>query len=193
MLKVRHILAVAVATLALAGLAACGSASPTDGEWFFGDTLALNLQQLDRVQEIRYTDDGRQWVLRPSRDDYEFAVANMDIRNRGATVAILSVQPESLRLRDEASIDYNAVDPFANREEVPESQNPVGGRNPILDKYVPFVWGPVELPQECLNESTGEMQNCRLSGWVVFEVPKDVKLSQLVWETGDYVFVRFKR
>ena len=171
--------------------AACGNTVPV-GEWFFGQTLAINIQDLQRVQELRYTAEDKQWVVRPTRDGYEIAAVQLSVRNRQAAVSILSIGKESLRMSDDKFLDYNAVDPFTQRMEVAASADPIGGASPILDKHVPFIWGPVDLPQQCFNTTTNVIEGCELKGWVLFEIPKDVGVSQVVWETSDVIYIRFK-
>lgn len=171
------------AVLALAVLAAACRGSPSKGQWFGSDSLMINLEVLQRVSEVRYSDGVSHWVVRPKDANNELVVARLDVRNRAAAKVFMDVNPDTVLLRDGKYVDYKAVNPFEQRTEVSAS-------SADETKFVPFIWGPVELPQECPT-ATGEMQACRLYGWVIFEMPKGSKFTQMQWRTGDTVFMNF--
>jgi hypothetical protein len=182
-LRLGHLLVVASVILLLA--AAC-RASPSKGQWFGSDSLLINLELLKRVQEVRYSEGDTHWVLRPSDSKNELVVVRLDVRNRAAAQVFMTIGSETVIIRGDKTgnyPEYKALDPFGQRTQM-------DSKSPQEDAYVPFLWGAVELPQECPT-ATGELQTCRLYGWVVFEVLKGTKFTQMQWRTGDTVFMNF--
>ena len=58
---------------------------------------------------------------------------------------------------------------------------------PGEDTIIPFIWDDVELPMTC-----GEPEmSCELTGWMLFEVPRDIKFYQLIWDAADTIYMRF--
>ena len=182
-LRLGRLLVVALVLLLLA--AACRG-SPSKGQPSGSDSLWINLELLKRVTEVRYSDGDTHWVLRPSDSNNELVVVRLDVRNRAAAQVFMDINSDTVIIRggpERNYPEYKAVDPFAQRTQV-------DSKSPQEDAYVPFLWGAVELPQECPT-ATGELQSCRLYGWVVFEAPKGSKFTQMQWRTGDTVFMNF--
>ncbi len=145
------------------------------GQWYWGQSLVINFQDLQYVPEIRYTDENSgHWIVRPTEAAHELIAVKLDVRNNGATESLFSVGDKSLRLRDTDYLEYSPINPLAQRMEGP-------GASPLENRHSPFIWGNSSLPKDW-----------RLEGWVIFEVPKDLGVSQVVWESGDTVYMNFK-
>ncbi|MSQ21856.1 MAG: hypothetical protein EXR53_00900 [Dehalococcoidia bacterium] len=179
----RHLLSVAIlAGLVTLLLTACGATS-TATDWTFGKSLAIRVKEIRLTEDVLYSFDGKHYVVKPSQPDRTLAAAYVELRTREANVVYLSINKDTIRLRgvdDKKNyLDYRSTDPFLERAEVAAT----GSRE---DALVPFIWGEVSLPQQC-----GNMPYCELKGWVLFEVPRDVKFYQLIWDTGDTIYLYF--
>ena len=159
-------------------MSACSSTS-TATDWHIGEALTIRVKEIRLAKDVRYSFEGKHYLIQPTQEGWTMAVALLELRSRGANVAYLSVNKDAVRLRDDEFLDYPAIDPFKERSEVDEA-------GPGEDTVVPFIWGDVALPQRC-----GEPEFCELKGWVLFEVPSDIKFNQLIWETADTIFLRF--
>lgn len=166
-----------VASVVLSG---CGASSNAT-DWFFAETLAVRVKEIRLAEEVRYSHEGKHYLTKPKEEGRALAAAYLEVRNRGASVVYLSVTKDTVRLRDSKYLDYRSMDPFQERAEVSQA-------GPREDTMVPFIWGDVSLPQRC-----GTLDYCELKGWVVFEVPKDIKYYQLIWDTGDTIYLYFER
>lgn len=158
------------------------STTTTATDWFVGDTLVLRVKEMRLVEEIRYSIEGEHYLIRPSREGRRLAAAHLEIQNSKATIAYFSVGKNSARLRDDSFLDYRVLAPFEEREKVEEAR-------PGEDTILPFIWGDVALPSKC--GEPGLESRCELDGWILFEVPSDIKFYQLIWEAGDAVYLRF--
>ena len=179
-LPMRHWLssfAIFIAGLAVLVLPACGATSATD--WYNGNSLAIRVKEIRLTEEVRYSDEGKHYVVKPSQEGHTLAVAYLEVRTREANVAYLSVNKDTVKLRDTKFLDYQATDPFQERNEVAEA-------GPREDTLIPFIWGEVSLPKQC-----GDTPYCELKGWVLFEVPRGVKFYQLIWDTADTIYLSF--
>ncbi len=180
MIHPRPALAIIPLAILLMALSAC-SATATATDWFFGNTLAIRTKEIRLAEEVRYSDGGKHYVVRPKDSTRTLAVAYLEVRNRQANVVIMSINKDTVRLRDTKYLDYTPIDPLQDRAEVPEA-------GPREDTMAPFLWGNVSLPQQC-----GDQPYCELKGWVIFEVPRDIKFYQLVWDTGDTIYLYFQK
>ena len=159
-------------------MSACSSTSIAT-DWHTGEALVIRVKEIRLAEDVRYSHEGKHYLIQPTQEGQTMAVALLELRSRGANVAYLSVNKDAVRLRDDKFLDYPAINPFEERSEVDEA-------GPREDTVVPFIWGDVELPQRC-----GEPEFCELKGWVLFEVPSDIKFNLLIWDTGDTIFLRF--
>lgn len=185
-IKSKRLVYLLLLALAVTLVAAGCRNSPSKGQWFGSDSLLINMESLKTVPEVRYTEGADHYVIRPTDSKNNLVVVRLDVRNRAASQVFMDISSETVIIRGDKAgnyPEYKAIDPFTQRERVDSS-------GPNEDAYVPFLWGPVELPQEC-PDASGQMQSCRLYGWVVFEVPKGTKFTQMQWRTGDTVFMNF--
>ncbi len=123
------------------------------------------------------------YKVAPRGADNEFLLIRLDIRNSDSpTKVFINVDEKAMRLKSRGGFqEFNPINPLQQR-------TPVQSTNPEMDRFVPFIWGAVELPQQCPTPD-GTMLPCRLDGWVVFEVPKGQAVSEVVWEAADTVFI----
>ncbi|MBI4200993.1 MAG: hypothetical protein HY531_01735 [Chloroflexi bacterium] len=176
----RYALFATLALLAILALAAC-SRSPSATDWHTGDSLVIRVKEMRRVEEVRYTDtDGKHYIIRPGQDDRQLAVGRLEVRTKEANVVYFSINKDALRLRDTKYLDYKAIDPFQQRQEV-------DGSGVAENTLLPFIWGDVEMPATC-----GEQRlYCELVGWVLFDVPRDIGFYQMIWDAADTIYMNF--
>ena len=182
------IIAVALLGVLLAAVA-CSETSPTKGKWFAGDTLQMNLVELRRTAELRYPgNDGSHYLVAPTSPDNELVMVRLDIRNARASKALFTIDSEAAELH--GSDYYNEVfvpiDIDAQRVDATEADSAerrFARPEPGCPTQIPcvlFLRGPVELPQ-----------NFGLLGWLVFEIPKGIELTEFKWQAGDTIYMRF--
>ena len=167
-----------IAGLVTLTLTACG-ATPNATDWVFGESLMIRVKEVRLAEDVSYSFDGKHYRIQPGQDGRTLAAASLEVRTHGANVTYFSVSKDTVRLRDDTYLDYRSIDPFQERSEVAEA-------SPGEDTVTPFIWGDVELRASC-----GGLEFCELNGWVLFEVPRDIKLFQLIWDTGDSIYLRF--
>ena len=156
------------------------SEGPRGTEWSFGNSLIMRVTDLQRVNEIQFSENESSYIIQPSGKNLELAALKMEIRNNESSVVFLSIDAEAVKLRDKDGTEYQ---PIGFRVRGLDNPNPSAEEN----KFIPFLWGDLELPNKC-----GEpLQNCQLVGWLVFEVPSTMKPDLVVWESPDTIFLRF--
>ena len=177
----KHRLSLVVITIAgivTLTLSACG-ATPNATDWVRGESLMIRVKEVRLAEDVSYSFDGKHYRVQPGQEGRTLAAASLEVRNHGSNVSYFSVSKDAIRLRDTKNLDYRAIDPFQERSELAEASS---GE----DTIIPFIWGEVELRAKC-----GELEYCELRGWVLFEVPRDIKFNQLIWDTGDSIYLRF--
>lgn len=127
------------------------------------------------------------YVINPSQPDRLILAVHLEVFNRQANVVYLSIHQNDLSLMDKTSLQYPALDPFNQRTVVSQA-------GPAENTLLPFIWADgsdiaptITMPAKC---GAGN-QNCELVGWVFFEVPKNTKPSQLVWDAADTIYLTF--
>ncbi|MBI4339021.1 MAG: hypothetical protein HY680_03610 [Chloroflexi bacterium] len=178
----------AALALLLLAVGGCGSAGAAT-EWTFGDSLVIRVKETRSVNEARYSMGDKHYLIRPSDEDHALLATHLEVFNRQANLVYLTIHKGSLSLRDDKSTEYRPVDPFQDATEV-DAAGP--GENTL----VPFVWadGSAVAPTIAMPSKCGQNnENCQLVGWVLFDVPKNIKLSHLVWEAADTVYLYFAR
>ena len=165
--------------VALAMTACSGGEGLPVGKAFRGDTFIVVLEDTRRVQEIRYEGtDQAHYLVVPSSIDKELVAVKLQVHNERATKVLVDVTGETAELRGFGNDErYDLIDPTPlNTQNV----QVVSGPHPTEDRFVPFITGSAELPQ-----------GFSITGWIVFEVPKGIKLREIRWEAGgDVVFIR---
>ena len=158
--------------ITLGAIAGCGSESTvvaTRGRVL--EVYADVPQITDRLSYVGK--DGRHFVLRPKASNRRLAVVNVTIVNRTSTIIPIVIDPEALRLGDRRGERIKALDPFTDAVVVEDS-------SPDEGKFRPFLWGDLEMPRFF-----------QASGWVVFDVPRGLKLGSLFWDEVDTITVDY--
>ena len=178
-MSVRWIRLWAVATLLSLALVACsgGGLLPV-GKGVKGETLIIVIEDIKRVQEVRYQGtDENHYLVFPSSRDNELVVARLNVHNVEATVVRMTVDGEALEVRGFGPNEtYRLLNLNPGNE---DNVKQVESAHPTEDLYVPFIAGAIELPQAH-----------SVIGWTVFEVPKGTELRELRWEAGgDTIYI----
>ncbi len=147
-----------------------------------GETLIITVEDIKRVQEVRFQGrDENHYLLAPASRDNEFVVMRLAVHNADATRVPFTVDERAMELRGlEETETYAPLDLYLTPDKLLEKGvKSVESGHPSEDLYVPFLGGPVVLEQ-----------GFTLIGWSVFEVPKGTKLREMRWGAGDVVFIR---
>jgi hypothetical protein len=179
MTRCGYFLAVVIIGVLMLFVAGCGG-GPKGTAWSFGQALVLRVTDLNRVAEVQFSDEEGHYVIRPTQQDWELAALKIEVMNKESSVVFLSLNEDALYLRDKDRTEYLPIDFREQREEVPEALSDE-------NKFAPFLWGEIELPNKCGKP----LENCQLVGWVIFEVPKDMDPDLVLWKASDTIFLRF--
>ncbi len=179
------VVAAAVAGGVVGYLLLRGNTSDAPKGWYGSDSLLINAEVLKHVPEVRYSVGDEHFLIRPQDANNDLTVIRLDVRNRAAAQVFMEVNSDAISLRDRKNqnTEYKPLNPLEQRSTVTDTSTEE-------NKYMPFIWGAVELPQEC-PDNNQVMQACRLYGWLVFETPKGAKYNQIRWGTGDTVFMNW--
>ncbi len=164
-----------VATLVVT---ACGSDKPKGilGSQR-GNNMSLVVYEVTLKDAVYYgeTKDNvaTYYRVKPSSPDMKLAVVSITIRNDKSTQIAMNVDDKSYRLLDKDGKEFLSIDPFKNRELAPNVPNNEG--------LYTWVWGPFDIQKEF-----------GVTGWALFEVPKDTKATQFRWDAVETIFVRFE-
>ena len=112
--------------------------------------------------------------------------AEVEVRNRQANVVYLTVDKESIWLRDDVFTDYLPFDPFVDGELTDDS-------GPDEDTFKPFFWGDGSeaAPMVALPASCGPDCYLELTGWLFFEVPEDSEFFSFSWDNVEFLRVLY--
>ena len=167
--KAGGLIAAALAVLALASTA-CGEGSGATG--VRGRTLAIEVTKPEIVERVSYTSDGQHFVITPKASNRQLALVNVRVVNESSTVVPLSVGVSAAQLGDRRGERIAARDPF-------EAAKPTDTPPDEEEKsYLPFLWGQIVLEKQT-----------QVAGWMVFDVPKGLRLSTVWWNEVDDIIV----
>lgn len=172
------LLVVALALTMLGILAACGGNDNSGTISYSGRSLEIHATKPEAVEKVAFMDsEGRHRLLRPIASNRQLAVVNVTLVNRTSTIIPLLIDPSAAELGDRRTRRIEAVDVFEVAEVIDTADSGEGS-------FVPFLWGEVEL-----------QRNTQVGGWMVFDVPKGLKLYTLWWNEvddiiADYVIIR---
>ena len=178
---------VLLALLLPAVLAACSDSGPLPiGRPAKGDSLIVAIQQVERVQELRFRGtDQVHYLVKPAMDGNELVVAWVQVHNDEATRVVLTVDEEAAELRGfDRSERYPPLDMYDLESLMGTHVQVVDGTHPSEDRFVPFLAGPIQV-----GGIDGLPEGHQVEGWMVFEVPEGVKLKEMRWGAGDVVYV----
>ncbi|MCH8207054.1 MAG: hypothetical protein IH956_08625 [Chloroflexi bacterium] len=167
------VLAVLAAPIIMAVLAGCGGGG-TKGTAAVGRSLEIHLGELVIAQKIFYEQGPEHRIIQARASNRQLALVNVIIVNRTSTVIPLKIEKEVAKLGDRRGQRIDALDPFESSKvtETPELEEE--------NKYLPFLWDEVELPRQT-----------QVSGWMVFEVPKGLRLGSFWWDEVDFIILDF--
>ena len=116
----------------------------------------------------------------PNEADNELLAVRLAVHNAEAAIVVLSMGEKSAEVRGlEFDERYPLLDLFRPEELYDTNVRVVAGTHPLENLYDAFLAGSIDLPQ-----------GHSVVGWLVFEVPKNVKLDELRWEGGgDVIFL----
>lgn len=158
--------------VAIAALAACGGGP--EMVVYKGRSLELHAERPEVVQKVAFMDsEGRHRVIRPRASNRQLALVKVTVVNRTSTITPLLIDSKAAELGDRRGERIKARDPFTESQVV-DTPDPEEG------KYVPLLWGNVELQKDY-----------QVGGWMVFDVPKGLTLGTLWWNQADDIVADF--
>ncbi|MBN19136.1 MAG: hypothetical protein CL758_06675 [Chloroflexi bacterium] len=125
----------------------------------------IKLENLDFVHL-----NGQYNRLFPKASNRILALVEVTVINRTSTVVPLKIDEDSSTLGDSRGEILKPLNPFKNNQliNIPNE--------PIKDIYSPLLWGEIELAR-----------NTEVSGWMVFDVPRGLRLNSFTWDEVDYI------
>lgn len=95
-------------------IAACSSTSSTLGQYHEGRILILNVMQIERADELRYStidpeQEIRKWRIQPSKDGNELVLMRIKVQNNVAVKAVFEADGQAAVLRDFFQNDYRPL------------------------------------------------------------------------------------
>ena len=139
------------------------------GTWMSGRTVRLNVSNIQKVDNIKYSIDGTHYAIEPTNPNNDLIVARILLWNDRASFLSVLIDEKAAALEDLQYNGFPAINPYEQRRVV-ESESGDGNR------YLPFIWGKVEMPQ-----------SYELDGWMIFEVPKQTKVMRLFWQQPETI------
>ena len=169
-------------------LLSCSSSSPTRGDVFWGDTLVLRLDELQKTSEVRYSvGDQAHYLVAPTSPDNELVMVRLTIWNARANKVIFTLDSDAAELRgfgvNEVYLPFDPYDRSSLVDQADSSETKFARPLPGCPDNLPcvlFLQGPMELPQ-----------NFQVLGWMIFEAPKGTDFRELKWKAADTVYLRF--
>lgn len=168
------LLVVVLALTMLGILAACGGSGEPGSISVTGRSLEIHAPKPELVEKVAFLDnEGRHRLLRPIASNRQLAVVNVTLVNRTSTIIPLLIDPSAAEMGDRRTRRIKAVDIF-------EAAEVIDTADPEEGNFVPFLWGEVDLER-----------NTQVGGWMVFDVPKGLKLYTLWWNEVDDIIADF--
>ena len=140
-----------------------------------GDILQIVASAVEEVESVLYSDGGKTYEIKPSEDGLVLAMVNTRIINQRSTQISLSVDNEAAKLTMK---DGPEVYSFGYMDRGVEVDLVI----PDDYSYGPFVWGAIAIPL-----------GYEVSGWMIFEVPKESDYLAFIWEDADFVRIMYQR
>jgi len=138
--------------------------------WEWGRNLAIRVLEMDRKDQMAYIKDGQHFILKPASQEAVLQAVKVEIYQNGS--AALFLTPNSSKV----SLGYGKD----------KSSTPIPldrGISASQEAALPYLKTPlfderVTLPKDNV-----------ISGWLLFEIPKDSIPSRLTWDDIDHVVV----
>ena len=158
--------------LLLAGCSKSTPKAPTLPQFNRGNTYGFGVLSMKTVKSVTYIDQDTTYVITPSEPNNVFLATELQVSNERAVKSLLDVKTTSVEMIDKNAKDYQAINPFGdNRKQIstaPTDSEPLS----------PFIWGQFEL-----------QQGYGVTGWVLFEVPKDTKAATVRGDEVDTISI----
>ena len=144
------------------------------GKYVEGRTLTVGVTQVRKVGEIGYQQDNQHFVIKPKDPEKNIlAIASVSVANYRSARVLMHLDRTSAYLDDQKNQRFQALDPYQQRDPLEKAVKDEG-------LYVPFLWGTFELNIDQ-----------QITGWMVFEVPKESEAIHFGWQQGENIVVRF--
>lgn len=124
----------------------------------------LKLENLDYVHL-----NGQYNRLFPKASNRILALVEVTVINRTSTVVPIKIDQDASLLGDSRGETIEPLNPFKNEQLIILNE-------PIKDIYSPLLWGDIELAR-----------NTQVSGWMIFDVPRGLRLNSFTWDEVDYI------
>ncbi len=124
----------------------------------------LKLENLDYVHL-----NGQYNRLFPKASNRILALVEVTVINRTSTVVPIKIDEDASLLGDSRGETIEPLNPFKNEQLIILNE-------PIKDIYSPLLWGDIELAR-----------NTQVSGWMIFDVPRGLRLNSFTWDEVDYI------
>jgi hypothetical protein len=107
--------------------------------------------------------------LFPKASNRILALVEVTVINRTSTVVPIKIDENASLLGDSRGETIEPLNPFKNEQLIILNE-------PIKDIYSPLLWGDIELAR-----------NTQVSGWMIFDVPRGLRLNSFTWDEVDYI------
>ena len=167
---------VLIAIVLLIGLSTINCYRSVDrGNWSFGQSLYMNLSNIQQIEEVHYLENSSSYAIRPVKPKHTLTAIKVLLVNRTSSRVSLLIDENASYLSSIGSAQFRPLDPYNDREDI---TNITEGK----DKFLPFLWGTVEL-----------QEGFQIEGWMFFETPEQAQFSNFTWTQADYVRDFFDR
>lgn len=152
--------------------AACGG--EPEMRFVRGRSIEVHVSNPVVKTKMSFTDDsGKHRVIRPVSSNRQLALVEVTIVNRTSTVMPLLIDQDAAQLGDRRGERIEALDPF-------QSSSFVESPDESEDEFAPLLWGEVQLDREF-----------QVKGWMIFDVPKGLRLGSVWWNEIDEVVLDY--
>ena len=136
-----------------------------------GRSLEILVDKPIKLENLDFTHlNGQYNRLFPKASNRILALVEVTVINRTSTVVPIKIDEDASLLGDSRGQTIEPVNPFENNQLI----NIIN--EPIKDIYSPLLWGDIELAR-----------NTQVSGWMIFDVPRGLRLNSFTWDEVDYI------
>ena len=184
----RYALFLTILSGLLIAAVACTEVSPAIGRYYEGRTLMVSVLEEKRGSELRYAFTNADQVeqhyrITASSDDLELVMFKISVQNHRATSAIVNVDEQAAELTDYARGKYFPLNVINAAEKVSAPSNPSD------EQSIEFLWNRTLVDDT--SEAFDLKQGFKIDGWMLFEVPKDLRFREFRWRAGDSLTIPF--
>ena len=136
-----------------------------------GRSLEILVDKPIKLENLDFAHlNGQYNRLFPKASNRILALVEITVINRTSTVVPIKIDEDASLLGDSRGQTIKPVNPFENNQLI----NIIN--EPINDIYSPLLWGDIELAR-----------NTQVSGWMIFDVPRGLRLNSFTWDEVDYI------